>query len=490
MDTLSQIVAGFAVAAEPGNLLALFVGALLGTVIGLLPGLGPVAGISLLIPLTFSLDPVGSLIMFAGIYYGAAYGSTISSVLINTPGEASSVMTTMDGYPMARSGRAGAALLIAAFASFVAGTLSIVALTLLALPLASIALKFGPAEYFMLMLFAMTAVAVLSGGSMAKGILAALLGLAVTTIGTDLQTGLARFTFGAPQLLDGIPFLVQVVGIFAVGEVLSNVASLLAGGVTAVRLRGPLWCTRDELRQAVVPTLRGGVIGFLVGVLPGAGQTIATVLAYATEKRLSKTPEAFGKGAVAGLAAPEAANNSAASGSFVPLLTLGVPGSATTAVMLGALILYGIQPGPMLFQTRPDLVWGLINSMYLGNLMLLVLNVPLVGLFARLVYVPQGILMALILCISSVSIYTINESTFDLFMMLVFGAIGFGARRLGMPVAPYVLAVVLGGMMEQSFRQAMTLSLGNPTTFVGSPIAAGLFVLTIASVAWQLYARK
>lgn len=490
METLSQILGGFAVALEPANLLFLFVGTLLGTIVGVLPGVGPVAGISLLIPLTFGLDPVGSLIMFAGIYYGTAYGGAITSILINTPGESSSVMTTLDGYPMARQGRAGAALLIAAIASFISGTFSIVALTIFAVPLTAAALHFGPPEYFMLMLFAMTSVAALSGNAVAKGFLAALLGLAVATVGTDLQTGMPRFTFGSQNLQDGIPFLVQVVGLFAIGEVLTNVENMMRGGTQPVRLKGPLWCTREEFRRSLMPIARGGVIGFLVGVLPGAGQTIATVFAYAAEKRLSKAPEQFGKGAVEGLAAPESASNSAALGSFVPMLALGVPGSATSAVLLGALILYGIQPGPMLLSTRPDLVWGLVNSMYLGNIMLLILNVPLVGLFARIAYLPQGIMMALILCISSVSIYSISYSTFDLFMLLVFGLVGYGFRKLGIPFAPYVLAAVLGGMLEQSFRQSMTLSGGSLEIFVSSSITATLAVLTVISLVMQLVFRK
>jgi putative tricarboxylic transport membrane protein len=482
MDVLYQIASGFVVAAQPENLLFLFIGTLLGTLVGMLPGLGPVSGISLLIPLTFGLNPISALIMFAGMYYGAAYGNTISAVLINTPGTASSVMTAVDGYPMAQKGRAGAALLIAAIASFASGTISVVALTLLALPLAAVALRFGPAEYFALMFFAITSVAVLSGRSWAKGVLAALLGLLVTTIGIDLQSGQPRFTMGIPNFLDGISFLVQVVGLFAVAEVLVNIERMASGRQTSVRLEGPLWCTREELKRSVKPIMRGGVIGFLVGILPGAGQTIATILAYAMEKRISKTPEEFGKGAVEGVAAPESANNAATSGSFVPLLTLGVPGSATTAVLLGAFILYGIQPGPQLFQNQPELAWGLINSMYIGNIMLLILNVPLVGLFARLIYLPQGMLMALVLTIASVSIYAINGSVFDLYMLLFFGVVGYGFRKLDIPIAPYVLAVVLGGMLEQSFRQAMTLSGGNPSIFFASAVCVILWIMSAASI--------
>lgn len=490
MDTLSQIAGGFAVALDPQNLLFLLIGTFLGTIVGVLPGIGPVAGIALLIPLTFGLDPVGSLIMFAGIYYGSAYGGSITSILINTPGESATVMTTLDGYPMARKGRAGAALLIAALASFASGTFSIIALTLLAVPLTAVAIYFGPPEYFMLMLFAMSAVAILSGNSAVKGVLAAALGLAVTTIGIDLQTGLPRFTMGVQNLQEGIPFLIQVVGMFAIGEVLVNVENMIKGGVQPIRIQGPLWCTREEFRRSVMPTVRGGIIGFLVGVLPGAGQTIATIFAYAAEKRISKTPEKFGTGMVEGVAAPESANNSSALGSFVPMLALGVPGSATSAVLLGALMIYGIQPGPLLLSTRPDLVWGLVNSMYLGNIMLLILNVPLVGLFARIAYMPQGIMMAMILCISSISIYAISYSTFDLSMLLLFGIVGYGFRKLGIPFAPYVLAAVLGGMLEQSFRQSMTISNGSLSIFMGSGITVTFLLLTIFSIGMQLFFRR
>jgi putative tricarboxylic transport membrane protein len=482
MDVLSQILAGFAVALQPINLFYVFLGALMGTIIGLLPGIGPAAGIALLLPVTYGMNPISALIMLAGIYYGAMYGNTASAVLINTPGTASAAMTTVDGFPMARAGRGGAALAIAAIASFTAGTFGIVLLSALSIPFAAFALRFGPAEYFMLMAFSLTAVSALTGKSPAKGAISAVLGLMIATIGIDLQSGQARFTFGIPEFQDGIAFLVIIVGLFAVGESMRSVEKWFEGTLQPIPIRGKLWATREEWKRAVGPICRGGLIGFMVGVLPGAGGTIATILAYATEQKISKHPERFGTGAVEGVAAPEAANNGSTCGAFVPLLTLGVPGSGVTAVLLGAFIMYGIQPGPMLFQNRPDLVWGLIDSMYIGNLMLLVLNLPLIPLFARILYTPPGVLLALILAIATVGIFSINGNPFDLYVLVFFGAMGYLFRRLEIPVPPLILAVVLGNMMEQSFRQAMTISGAHPKIFVSSPICVVLLVMTVAAL--------
>lgn len=495
MEQLAQILAGFAVATQPLNLLFLFVGAVLGTVIGMLPGIGPAAGVALLLPVTFGMDPIPAFIMLAGIYYGSMYGNTASAILINTPGTASAAMTTLDGYPMAQSGRGGAALAIAAIASFFAGTVGIIALTILAIPLAAFALRFGPAEYFTLMIFALTAVGALAGKSLAKGLIAAMFGLAVAIDGVDMQTGTMRFTFGVPQLQDGIPFIIVIVGMFAVAEAFYGVERWMEGKLKPIPLQGKLWATREEWRMAAKPIGRGSVIGFLVGMLPGAGGTIATVLSYSTEQRLSKTPERFGHGAPEGVAGPEAANNGSTTGAFVPLLTLGIPGSGTTAVLLAAFILYGIQPGPLLFQNQPDLVWGLINSMYLGNVMLLILNLPLIAIFARLLYAPPGLLMAIILTIASVGVYSIGYSTIDLYLLLGFGILGYGFRKVGVPVAPMILALVLGGMMEQSFRQAMTISGADPLVFLSSPIClfflgAAFLVLFLPPLLARLKARQ
>lgn len=483
METLTHILNGFAVCLQPINLWYTFVGVFLGTVIGVLPGIGPSAGIALLIPVTYGMNPTSALIMMAGIFYGARYGGSTTAILINTPGEASSVMTALDGYQMARKGRAGAALAISALASFIAGTLGVIGLTIFALPLTTMALKFGPAEYFTLMLFAMTAVSSLAGRSPAKAMISTILGLMISTIGIDLQSGQPRYTLGIPELLDGVGFVIAVVGLFAIAEVFYTMEEMTKGvRPEIIRLRGSVWLTKEEWNRSVMPMLRGGIIGFVIGVLPGAGGTIAAILSYVWEKRLSKHPEQFGQGAVEGVAGPEAANNSDTAGAMVPLLTLGIPGGGATAVMLGAFIMYGIQPGPLLFQNRPDLVWGLIDSMYIGNLMLLILNLPLIGLFVRLLYIPGGILMALIMAISAIGIYAINGNPVELYIGLIFGVLGYVFRKVDIPVAPMVLSLVLGAMMEQSFRQAMTISGGNPAIFVGSTISATLVLLSVLSV--------
>jgi putative tricarboxylic transport membrane protein len=483
MDTLTPILHGFAVCLQPINLWYTFLGVFMGTIIGVLPGIGPSAGIALLLPVTFGMDPTSALIMMAGIFYGTKYGGSTTSILIRTPGEASSVMTSIDGYEMAKKGRAGAALAVSAIGSFLAGTIGVVALTLFAVPLASMALKFGPAEYFTLMLFAMTAVASLSGKSPAKGLLSTILGLMLATIGIDLQSGQPRFTAGVPELLDGVGFIVVVVGLFAVSEVFRGMVEVAKGTAPKmIRISGKLWLTKEEWNRSIGPIWRGGIIGFIIGVLPGAGGTIASILSYTTEKRLSKHPEEFGHGAIEGVAGPESANNSDTAGALVPLLTLGVPGGGATAVMLGAFIMYGIQPGPLLFQNNPDLVWGLIDSMYVGNVMLLILNLPLIGLFVRLLYIPSGILYPLIVAISVIGIYAINGDVVELYFMLFFGVIGYIFDKVDIPVAPLVLSVVLGSMMEQSFRQAMTISSGNPVIFVSSGITVTLVVLSVISI--------
>lgn len=483
METLSAIASGFAVALTFQNIVFVFIGVILGTIVGMLPGIGPAAGIGLLLPLTFGLDPVGSLIMLAGIFYGSQYGNTISAVLLNTPGTGSSVMTAIDGHQMALAGRGGSALAIAAIASFTAGMVGAVMLSLLSVPFAGFALRFGPPEYFMLMLFGLTAVGALAGNSPAKGMLAVVIGLAITTIGADLQTGAQRFTFGIPALYEGIAFIIVVVGVFAFGQSLYNVERLTQGTLRPLPIRGSVWFTRDEWKRSVKPIGRGSIIGFLVGVLPGAGATIATVFAYSVERSTSKTPERFGKGAVEGVAAPEAANNAATCGSFVPLLTLGVPGSGVTAVLLGAFIMYGIMPGPRLFQNNPDVVWGLINSMYIGNLMLLILNIPLVPLFARILYMPPALLVPMILMIATAGVYGLNGSPFDLLLMLGVGVLGYFFRVASIPIAPFILACVLGGMLEQRFRQSMTLSGGDASIFLHSTITVVLFAMIVGVVA-------
>jgi putative tricarboxylic transport membrane protein len=483
METLTHILNGFAVCLQPINLWYTFVGCFLGTVIGVLPGIGPSATMALLIPVTYGMDPTAALIMLCGIYYGARYGGSTTAILINAPGEASAVMTTLDGYQMAKNGRGGAALAISAIGSFIAGTISVIGLTIFALPLTTLALKFGPAEYFTLMVFAMTAIAALAGKSPAKAMISLLLGLMIATIGIDLQSGQPRFTGGVPELQDGVGFVLAVVGLFAISEVLVGLEEITKGiRPEIIKLKGSVWLTGEEFRRSVKPTLRGSLVGFVIGVLPGAGGTIASILSYVWEKRVSKHPEQFGHGAVEGVAGPEAANNADVAGALVPLLSLGIPGGGSTAVLLGAFIMYGIQPGPMLFQKNPELVWGLIDSMYVGNVMLLILNLPLIGLFVRLLYVPGGILLSLIVAIATIGVYAINGNTFELYLALGFGVMGYVFRKLDIPLAPMVLSLVLGGIMEQSFRQAMTISDGHPQIFVSSTICVTLLAMSAISI--------
>ena len=483
MENLSTVLHGFVVATQPLNLVFVLLGAVLGTVFGMLPGIGAATTIALLLPITFSLDPLGSLIMLSGIYYGAQYGSSASAVLLNTPGTASAAMTTLDGYPMARKGRGGAALAISAVASFLGGTISVVGLTVLAVPLSKFALRFGPSEYFMLMVFSLSAVSAFTGASVSKGLISALSGLMLATVGIDMQTNVSRFTMGVPDFQNGISFLIVVVGLFAIAEVFFNVERWFMGDLAPIPISGKLWFTRDEWRRARGAIGRGGLIGFIVGVLPGAGGVIATVLAYTTEKRISRHPDEFGKGAIEGVASTEAANNASSSGAFVPLLTLGIPGSGIAAVLLGAFVLFGIQPGPLLFQNQPDLVWGLVDSMYIGNIILLVLNLPLIGLFVRILYIPPGILLALMLAIASVGIYTVNNSVVDLYLLLGFGIVGYGFRKFDIPIPPLILGIVLGPTLEQTLRQAMIISNADPRILVSSPISASLAALTLASLA-------
>ncbi|TCR61788.1 tripartite tricarboxylate transporter permease [Bosea sp. BK604] len=486
---MEHLISGFAVALQWDNLIYTFIGVFIGTIVGVLPGIGPSASIALLVPITFGMNPTSALIMMSGIYYGAMYGGSISSILINTPGEASSVMTAIDGYQMAKKGRAGAALAVAAWGSFIAGTIGIVALSLLAVPLAQFALEFGPAEYFLVMLFSMAAVSALAGDAPGKAVFSMMLGLAVATVGIDMQTGQERFTFAIPEFQDGIHFVAVVVGLFAVAEVLRGVEDWYMGTNEVIRIKGKLMLTRDEWKRSIKPIARGGIIGFLLGVLPGAGTTIATFLSYAAEKKSSKHPEEFGHGAIEGVAGPESANNAATMGAMVPLLSLGLPGSSTTAVLLGVLIMYGIQPGPTLFTAKPELVWGLINSMYVGNIMLLILNLPLIGLFVRLVYLPVGLLLPIILALSVMGAYGLNSSVIDLYVMLFFGVAGYLLEKIKVPLGPMVLALVLGGTLEQSFRQAMTISSGSPKIFVGTPICVVLLIMCIGAISWPFISK-
>jgi putative tricarboxylic transport membrane protein len=461
---------------------------LLGTLIGVLPGIGPVSGVAILLPITFSLDPTAGMIMLAGIYYGSMYGGSTTSILINTPGESASVMTCLDGYAMARQGRAGPALGMCAIASFIAGTASVIGLMLLAPPLATFALSFGPAEYFALMVLGLTTLTRLAGKSLVKGLLMGAFGLALGTVGIDPMTGTARFTFGRVELLEGIGFVPIAMGLFALAEIFANAEESLKREVFKAELRG-LWPTARDWLAVRWTMVRATIIGFFIGALPGAGATVAAFMAYAVEKRASKYPEKFGTGVIEGVAAPEAANNAATGGALVPLLTLGLPSSATTAVMLGALMIFGVRPGPLLMSERPDFFWAVVTSMYVGNVMLLVLNLPLVGLWASMLRIPYTILLPLILLFTLIGAYALNNNVSDVWIMILFGVIGYLMRKFDYPAAPVVLALVLGPLMETNFRRALSLSQGDYTVFVTHPISAVLLLAAVVSLTWPLIAR-
>ena len=487
METLQQLIMGFHVAVTPLNLLLCFLGALAGTIIGALPGIGPSAGLAILLPLTFGMNPTSAMIMMAGLYCGAMYGGTITSVLINVPGESSSVMTCLDGYQMALQGRAGKALGIAAIGSFIAGTASVVFLMLLSIPLVKFALSFGPPEYFALMLMGLCTIAGLTGGSVLKALVGTFLGLLISTPGMDAFSGLPRLTFGLTGLLGGVNFLVVAVGLFGIGEVLYNAEQIMKLEFVTEKIKiKEVWPNREEWRVSAMPIIRGTFIGFIVGVLPGAGSTIASFMSYATEKRFSKHPELFGKGAIEGVAGPEAANNSATGGAMVPLLTLGIPGSGTTAIMLGALMMFGLQPGPLLFQKNPDFVWGVIASMYIGNIMLLIMNIACIPLFVKILKIPNALLFPLIIVFATVGVYSVDGNIFDVWMLYVFGVMGYFMKKFDMPPAPVVLSVVLGPMIERALRQSLAMSLGSYDIFFTRPISAVLLLMGLAAVVWPV----
>jgi len=477
---------GFSVAVSGMNPFLVVIGCLLGTIIGMLPGIGPVNAIAILFPivLQFDMPPSSALIFFAGIFYGSQYGNSISSILLNVPGTSSAAVTCIDGHPLAKQGRAGPALAMSAVASFMGGTLSIFMLIFFAPYLSKLAIDFGPAEYFVLMVCAFTALTSFSEGSFIKAMFSAFLGLAIATIGIDELSfeGMRRFTFGIEELGDGIDFIVVVIGVFAVGELFLFLSDMAKDTSQKVIPLDKVLLTFKEIKDSIGGILRSCVTGFLVGVLPGAGATIASFLAYSTEKKLAGPESKFGKGDLRGVAAPESANNSSAVGSFIPLLVLGVPGSETTAVMLAVLITLGVTPGPTMLVDKPDMFWGVAASMFIGNLVLIVLNLPLVRLLAKILLVPRWILMPLIAILSIVGVYVINGSEFDLILMLVFGVIGFLMRKTGFPLAPLVLGLVLGGLIEVNFRRALTYSYGDFSTFYESPITIALWVITFASL--------
>jgi len=477
----NNVALGFSVAGTPFNLLLCFVGVFLGTLIGVLPGIGPMTGVALLIPLTFGLQPSAAIILMAGIYYGAMYGGSTTSILVNTPGESSSVVTCLDGYQMAKKGRAGPALAAAAIGSFVAGTFATLMLMLFGPWVAGIALNFGPPEFFSLMVAGLTVVTSLAGRSLVKALFATLFGLAIATMGIDNQSAVPRFTFGNPELLDGLEFLVVAIGLFALCEVFVNLADMKEAVQERLSIKGSLWLTKEDWKRFVPSCIRGTLSGFFVGGIAGAGAAVASFVSYGLEKKAGKYRDELGKGAIEGVTGPESANNAAAGGALIHLLCLGIPGSGTTAIMLGALLMIGLQPGPLLFTQQPAFVWGLIASMYIGNIMLLVLNLPLVGMWVKLLDIPLYLLTLFIIMFSFLGVYTMNNSAQDLLLMVVFGVIGYLMKRLDIPAAPVILGIVLGKLMEEKMRQSLVISDGSVMIFLNRPIS--LFLLFLAVVA-------
>jgi len=471
MEFLNSALLGFQVALTPTNLFFCFMGVLTGTLVGVLPGLGPVAAMSLLLPTTFHVTPVSAIIMLAGIYYGAMYGGSTTSILVNIPGEAASVVTCLDGYKMARQGKAGPALGISAFGSFIAGTLSIVGLMFIAPPLAAMALKFGPPEYFSLMVMGLTVLTFLASGPMWKALLMAAFGLFLGCMGMDNMTASYRFTFDILELSDGVGLVPVVMGLFGISEVMLNVEQSMDRSIFKTKIHN-LFPNLKEWAASIGPIIRGTFLGFFLGVLPGGGAVISSFVSYAIEKRISKHPEKFGTGVIQGVAGPEAANNAATGGAFIPLLSLGIPANAVMALLLGAFIIHGVQPGPMLVKEHPQLFWGAVASMYVGNVMLLILNLPLIGLWVKILRVPYPILFPLILLFCLIGCYSLNNSVTEVLLMVLFGLIGYGFKKFQYEAAPLVLALVLGPMMENSLRQALLMSAGSPVIFFERPISA------------------
>ena len=487
MDTLAglfpNLYLGFSVALSPVNLVYCFVGVFVGTVIGVLPGIGPLAAIAMLLPLTFKLDPVAALIMLSGIYYGTKYGGSTTAIMLKLPGESASVVTCLDGYEMAKQGRAGPALGMAAVASFIAGSIGTILIGMFGPPLAEAALLFSSPEYFSLMLFSLVGAAVLVHGSMVKALGMIALGLLFGIAGTDVNSGMSRFTFGVTSLSDGVSFVVIAMGLFGFAEIVANLEqSSLSRDLLFQKVKN-LWPTWTDFRHSWNPMVRGTVIGAFFGILPGAGPTIASFSAYTVEKKISKNRAQFGKGAIEGVASPEAANNSASQCEFIPTLALGIPGSATMALILGALMIQGIAPGPQVMTQRPDLFWGLIASMWIGNLMLLILNLPLIGLWVKLLTVPYRLLFPAIMVFMAIGVYSVNNNPLDIHLALLFGVLGYVFIKLECEPAPLILAVVLGPLMEENLRRALLISRGDPSVFVTRPISAGFLIATVLLLA-------
>lgn len=490
MDIWNNLLQGFAVSFAPMNVAYCFIGVLVGTLIGVLPGLGPTATIAFLMPLSYGLEPVSAVIMLAGIYYGAMYGGSTTSILVNIPGEAASVVTCLDGYQMARAGRAGPALGISACASFIAGCLSVVALALLAPPVANLALKFGSPEYFALVCFGLVATTFLSQGSMLKSSMMIVLGLILSMVGRDLLFGYARFTFGLEELEDGMGFIPLIMGLFGVSEILINLESLVSKGrdIYSKKISG-VYPTLRDWKRSIGPIIRGSGLGFVLGTLPGGGAVLGSFGSYALEKKLSRRPQDFGKGAIEGVAGPEAANNSAAQGAFIPLLTLGIPSNSVMALLMGALMIHGIQPGPLMLSNAPHLFWGLTTSMWLGNLLLLILNLPLIGLWVRILRIPYPILFPMILMFCIIGAYSLQNRIFEIYLMAVFGIVGYVLRKFDFELAPLVLAFVLGPMLEDKLRHALLIYDGNLAVFFVRPLAGFFMFMTLVLIVLQLLPR-
>ena len=483
---MENLLLGFEIALAPHNLLYAGIGAILGTAIGVLPGLGPPATIAMLLPISYGVEPVSAVILLAGIFYGAMYGGSITSILLNIPGEAGSVVTCLDGYQMARQGRAGPALGMSAIGSFIAGTVSIVGLSLLSPLLAQFALRFGPPEYFSLVLLGLYMAVYLSHGSVVKGLMMAAVGLLIGVVGLDPVNGVPRFTFGELRLMDGLDFVVVAMGLFGIAEVLTNLDTPEQRAILGAKIKN-LLPTREDWRKSWGAVTRGSIIGFLVGVLPGGGATISSFVAYGFEKRISKHPEEFGKGAIEGVASPESANNAASTSSFIPLLTLGIPGNASIAMILVALMIHGVRPGPQMISEHPDIFWGVVASMYIGNLMLLALNLPLVGIWVKLLKVPYHYLAPIIVVICIIGAYSVNYAVFDVGLMVFFGILGYFMRKADLPPAPLILAMILGPVLERSLQQSLITSGGDPMIFVQHPISATLLAATAILIVLPLF---
>ncbi len=494
MDLFDNLLLGFSVAVSPLNLAYLLVGVFVGMVVGIIPGFGPAAALAVLLPITFGMEPSGAVIMLAAIYYGSQYGGTITSILLNTPGESSSVASTFDGYPLAQQGRAGPALVMQAVASFVGGTLGVVLITLLAPPFSQLARSFGPPEFFLLVVMGLSTLIVMIGGNWRLGLISALIGFALGTVGVDLETGNSRFTFGSAELIGGVDFIPVAIGLFGLGELYYAFYSGLhisgTGGIVQLQKEKRFWPTRRDYAESNGALARGSLLGFVVGVLPGAGATVASLMSYALEKSVSKTPEKFGRGAMAGLVGPESANNAASSGAMVPLLTLGIPGSAATAVLLAAFILWGLTPGPLLMAAKPEFAWGLIASMYLGNMALLALNVFAIPLFVQMIKLPYRILAPAVILVCTLGTYSVNGSIVETWIMFGAGLVGFFMKRYGYSPAALVLALVLGPLAEQSLRQSLIISRGSLSIFVDRPVSFAILLLTLALLAAGVLLRR